>query len=94
MVASLWKTRKRILVHPHKKGVRRLSTTEQINTTKEEASQAEDEVKVETHSSLRTACTTATIAITAEKIAQHSSNPKERWSKIANSICHNPYLEK
>jgi hypothetical protein len=79
MPTGFWKTRKRILGHPCKKGVRRLLTKEQATTTKEGACQAEAEVMAEAHSSLRTACTMTMIPTTSQKIT-----PKRKMEQDDN----------
>jgi hypothetical protein len=71
--------------------VREPSITEQTSTIKE-GRQAE--AAAEAHSSLRTACTMSTTPTTAQKIAQYSYNPKEKWTKTVTSLHHNPHPEK
>jgi hypothetical protein len=94
MVVSLWKTRKRIFSHPHKKGVRRPSTTGQTSIAREGARQAEVVAEIYSYSSLCTACTMTVIPITAQKIVRYSSNPRQRWSKTPTSLHNNHHPEK
>jgi hypothetical protein len=91
MVVGFRKTGKRILDHPCKKGARGPSITYQTNTIKEEACRAEATVMVEAHLSLRTACTTTMTPTIAQKSAQFSLNPREKWSKNPTSLRNNPH---
>jgi hypothetical protein len=79
---GLQKTGKRILSHLHKKGARGLVTRKQINTTKEVARKAEDEVMVEVHSNLHTACTMTTTPTTAPKMSNIHRIQKKDGAKL------------
>jgi hypothetical protein len=91
MVVDLWKTRRIILDHPHKKEVRRPSIIGQISTISEAACPSGATVATEanTHSSLRTECTMVVKPTTTQKIALFSSSLKERWSKTPSNSRNN-----
>jgi ribosomal protein L31 len=82
MATGLRKTGKRILSHLHKKGARGHVTRKQINTTKEVARKAEDEVMVEVHSNLHTAYTTTTTPTTAPKMSNIHRIQKKDGAKL------------
>jgi hypothetical protein len=85
---DLRKTGKGILAHPYKREAKGPSTTDQTNTIREGACQAEAVVMADTHThiSLRTACTAVAKPAIAEKTAPYSSNPKEKWSKTPSNL--------